>query len=43
MDPNNAHEVIFWDNLFKLRPWLTIDIANQFVEIITKTKHSTCI
>ena len=22
MDPNNTHEVIFWDNLYKLRPWL---------------------
>ena len=21
-DPDNTHEVIFWDNLFKLRPWL---------------------
>ena len=20
MDPNNAHEVIFWDDLYKLRP-----------------------
>ena len=23
MDPNNTHGVIFWDNLYKLRPWLT--------------------
>ena len=23
MDPNNTHEVIFWDNLYKLRPWLS--------------------
>ena len=23
MDPNNTHEVIFLDNLYKLRPWLT--------------------
>ena len=23
MDPNNPHEVIFWDNLYKLRPWLS--------------------
>ena len=23
-DPNNAHEVIFWDNWYKLRPWLII-------------------
>ena len=22
MDPNNTHEVIFWDNLYKLGPWL---------------------
>ena len=22
MDPNNTHEVIFLDNLYKLRPWL---------------------
>ena len=25
MDPNNTHEVIFWDNLYKLRPWLNMD------------------
>ena len=25
MDPNNTHEVIFWDNLYKLRPWLYIN------------------
>ena len=24
MDPNNTHKVIFWDNLYKLRPWLII-------------------
>ena len=27
MDPNNTHEVIFWDNLYKLRPWL-LDMKN---------------
>ena len=29
MDPNNTHEVIFWDNLYKLRPWLII--VSEFV------------
>ena len=29
MDPNNTHEVIFWDNLYKLRPWLMNKILCQ--------------
>ena len=29
MDPNNTHEVIFWDNLYKLRPWLFSETAEQ--------------
>ena len=28
MDPNNTREVIFWDNLYKLRPWLYIVHVN---------------
>ena len=27
MDPNNTHEVIFWDNLYKLRPWLSQQVC----------------
>ena len=30
MDPNNTHEVIFWDNLYKLRPWLMEASANIY-------------
>ena len=29
MDPNNTHEVIFWDNLYKLRPWLVTYSENR--------------
>ena len=29
MDPNNTHEVIFCDNLYKLRPWLIIDFYDK--------------
>ena len=29
MDPNNTHEVIFWDNLYKLRPWLIIELRKN--------------
>ena len=36
MDPNNNHEVIFWDNLYKLRPWLCI------VGMIINNEHKLC-
>ena len=39
MDPNNTHEVIFWDNLYKLRPWL---IKFNFIKsVTTKRTDST--
>ena len=37
MDPNNTHEVIFWDNLYKLRPWL-MQVENQFFMFLVTTK-----
>ena len=37
MDPNNTHEVIFWDNLYKLRPWLyMMKIIRDFQGILIR-------
>ena len=30
MDPNNTYEVIFWDNLYKLRPWLSLHCVSFY-------------
>ena len=38
MDPNNTHEVIFWDNLYKLRPWLY-----KFCQTFTKYIYTVTI
>ena len=35
MDPNNTHEVIFWDNLYKLRPSLLNEYILLNVQLIT--------
>ena len=41
MDPNNTHEVIFWDNLYKLRPWLSKYPVNmtdeEWLKVLEKT------
>ena len=39
MDPNNTHEVIFWDNLYKLRPWL-YNVQDCFPPLKTDEEES---
>ena len=43
MDPNNTHEVIFWDNLYKLRPWLNKVKISSKSYIFTQPHPQGCV